>query len=411
MREYAVNQDMFLPFRQNGIQEALQNPEIAQNGRLCIIDAEGPLLAGDFALFAVRKLLRPQNPKHPEVDYGGILYQVIYDVYTAYTKKRRTLADQVYEEDSFPYPAEGTSIIYPFVPLLVSSVSQESFLQMARSYAQAVPGAKEFMHGLKDRGFSIITPTTSFKETTEVMLEVLDLPVDQVIGTPLPWRKIEEMHRDDKTYYTDEATTRHFLETWFSEIDAMVEAETPDQEQAAKGRLYHTVADFYFGKLGVSYNQNDQNKSTRAIIIEAHEVITDVKKAEAARALSKGKETVVRIGDGSNDVPQLTNEEYEQEEKHVFTVAVNGHPLAVVASDIGIVTENVQDILPVIDVILERYPTDRAELLVTKMQERVGENTTVHLGGGSNAVVSEELLTLHEQKRYSNKREEHIFRA
>lgn len=378
-------------------------PERPNSGLVLCTDVEGPLYLGDFIADAMENMLKPQNGRiktYPS--YGQIIYQQSWELFTAETignRRSLTLNDQ--RRTSHSLSQEGTDTIFT-LPLLIAEGASYSYLEnLALNSSKQTPGSGELIKRLDKEGIFMAGITTAPQEPYRTIVKkdgVLD--PSRIIGSPFPIDETKRLLEETGCLDTELSMVRDYLNecyfiidrnSSFSEKDGNI---VRDLSNAGKLELLRRIKRFHDQQLGISYDfQTRKERPSQTIlgqVIEAVGMVGD--RAKAAVALdvfrkmnSNNKSLLVTMGDGANDAVMLY--------KAPISIGINGADAAK-AAKIGIVTENMLNLLPIFEQLAggERdIPT-----IVARARDMVDPTTIIHEGGTK---TSEALLTAHKNMK------------
>lgn len=394
----------------NGIAEISHKPELINGKPVYHTDVEGLAYPLDHAAEIAKVFVMPPEG-NPAINYGGILFDASYHLYTDWTWGRRKSEYVTYLARNGHDPAlppltssEGTDIAFLMPFLLASDVHTSDIHRLVSQIAQPIPGAKEHFMSLKRKGFSIIASTTSFRKTTELIFKKDGIPVDHIIGTPLSLDEAEDLLRETRRYNLEKDMVISFLDQATPTIEAVQQEGYSLIKGSAYLHLLHQLAHFYQNELGLSFDPNLRQNGIECptllgAIIENTAVVTDLKKGEGADLLNASG-LLICAGDGLNDRFQLAGVPPESEDgrkKTRWSIATNG-PDAIRYADIGYIGETMKPLTDVVDCIKEGQKIDaNIEEVVREAQYRVGNAAVVHVGGRCNSALSTELIELHKE--------------
>ena len=229
-------------FSEFGFNEAIKRAPI-----IVVTDLEGPQVLGDTAAEVMKGSIR----------YGDVIFNEVYDWYTARTQSRRKNHKQVVYNNlglaqgtNLLRAQEGTDITFA-LPLLISAgVTQSDINNVARGYKQT-PGGKQFIQELKEKGAVLIAVTTAWQEPSQIITN--EIGIDYVVGTPFPIDETRDLLIRTGNFGKEMRPTEMFI----SDCQEIIEAiENSDEEDRVflKQKLYERVGRYYEKELGISYD-------------------------------------------------------------------------------------------------------------------------------------------------------------
>lgn len=339
-------------------------------------DFEGPLVLHDAAARVMSIKVRPEDIKASSPDYGNILYNATYDWYTKRTLlRRRTDGNKRPFGVKSLFAQEGTDISFAMAPLLAMGTNQAFINEVAMQY-KMTPGAKELIKYLKGKNSLIVAVTTAWEEPHQLIGK--EIGIDSVVGSPFPIDQTKELLKAAGRWDEEIDLTRKYLNDCFLIIDQIENSQGAERE-LYKQKLHERIETFYEDELGISYDPlvravRKDYKTLLGQVIENIGAVGD--RAKAAVALSlfrrfKNSSISVSVGDGLNDSIMLA--------KNDLSIGLNG-PDAAKAAKIGIVTPDVQNLIPVY-ALLQENPGISIEDLVRESRRLVDNKTIIHEGG------------------------------
>jgi len=375
-------------------------PELPRSSIVLCSDIEGPWFIGDFVDVAMSEKCKPKNGAIEAIPtYGHLIYQEIWRYFTETTKlyRRNSESQKPRDPNLISLSQEGTDTIFT-LPLLLASGATYDYLEKLTLVSQCTPGSKEMVKALQDQGVIIFGITTAPQEPYRTLVNQTDfLDPKQVIGSPFPLEETRELLNSNDWWGNQEISiVTGYLNDCYQIIDENSRLTLKDgtliRDLSEKGRqvLTSRCARFLNTELGISYDPfvRRSRKLARTIlgqVIEEVGVVGD--RAKAALALSAymchGSKDgcLVTMGDGPNDAEMLR--------KAHMSIGINGADAAK-AAKIAVVTDNVQNTLPIFEQIIagERNP----DVIVQRANEKVGTAAIICRGGPD---ISEEVLREH----------------
>jgi len=362
-------------FSEFGFNEAIKRAPI-----IVVTDLEGPQVLGDTAAEVMKGSIR----------YGDVIFNEVYDWYTARTQSRRKNHKQVVYNNlglaqgtNLLRAQEGTDITFA-LPLLISAgVTQSDINNVARGYKQT-PGGKQFIQELKEKGAVLIAVTTAWQEPSQIITN--EIGIDYVVGTPFPIDETRDLLIRTGNFGKEMRPTEMFI----SDCQEIIEAiENSDEEDRVflKQKLYERVGRYYEKELGISYDpsvlRQRKERGTKCPtltgqIIEEIGVVGDRAKAATASYILKNSNpnaVIIVTGDGLNDIVMLEKCGNSFKRRNAISVGLNG-PEAALFGDINLLTTDVSVYIKIVDVLRQNGHSDLNET-TGLIKGRLSNNGTV----------------------------------
>lgn len=354
---------------------SVESPSKPQEGGILLMcDMEGPHLKQDTARETFSRFIRPTDTRTKSpVDYGGLLFDEIYDWYmkTIYSKR---------------VGEEGSDMALSGALLLARGVTQEDLNKVAADSLQT-PGSREFIDKLHDNGTHVVGITTAWEGAHKPLTNKIGF--DELIGTLFPIDELRAQWTASPTYNKEQKLADKFLNDCFDAIDT---------GKNGSEKLHQLMSTFYEDTLGVSFDPSVRQKrpgykTALAKIIEEMDVVGDISKVRMAkekfRQKSEAYSLKAAVGDGLNDFYMLS--------EAPFSIAFNG-PSAVRAATIGVVANEVSIVA---DLLLLRAKNPSLNIddfvnLAKQLPAVQNGEAVVHKAG---ADVDSQFIALHAEKR------------
>src|SRR3989344_1657751 len=327
-------------------------PEQEKTRLVICTDVEGPLFTGDFIAEAMSEKVKPSaNATEAFPTYGDLIYEITWKWFNRVTLENRKRPGLNSAISSISQEGEDTLFT---MPILLACSVDEYYLEQMTLASKQTPGSQELVHKLQLSGALVVGITTAPQEPYRKLLAQTHLMDPRLlIGSPFPLNNL---------------------------IERM---------------LIERIETFHNFQLGITYELN-RRKIQREImlsgqVIEGHRILGDRAKVAVAQLVSKKYRSTpgafVTIGDGLNDMLML--------QKAPFSIGVNGADAAR-AAKIGVVTDNMMNLMPILEII-DTYSGDISiEQVIRHAQFYAPPNTIIHKGGED---IPPELLSEHKKMK------------
>jgi predicted HAD superfamily phosphohydrolase len=358
-------------------------------------DVEGPMVLGDVIMEALVEKMRPDgSPTGIRPSYGHIIYTESYKAFSDFTGESLRKCPTAGFSRNCARPQEGTDTILA-LPLLLACGVDEAYLQQLASKSTPTPGAGSMVRELERMGGAVIGITTAPENVYKALPpDLMSISDQQLVGTQFPLNHARELLIQSGRLDTELGIVKSFICDCYRIIDDSSKVVTTRGggirvlDRNGLNRFRSRFSRYLKHELGVSFGREERPgpPTILARIINACGVIGDRGKAAVAMALYRsidepGKSVLVTMGDGLNDAVMLRRAR--------FSIGVNGDKAAQSAK-IGVITENMECVIPIFKAILAGE--EDIDAIVGYAKAEVGNAAIVHKGGPH---ADEDLLQAH----------------
>jgi len=375
-------------------------PEQEKTRLVICTDVEGPLFTGDFIAEAMSEKVKPSaNATEAFPTYGDLIYEITWKWFNRVTLENRKRPGLNSAISSISQEGEDTLFT---MPILLACSVDEYYLEQMTLASKQTPGSQELVHKLQLSGALVVGITTAPQEPYRKLLAQTHLMDPRLlIGSPFPLNNLKERLNEAGLFNTEIEIVKAYLNDCFKIIDDNSDIMTVQDEverrlsDEGERMLIERIETFHNFQLGITYELN-RRKIQREImlsgqVIEGHRILGDRAKVAVAQLVSKKYRSTpgafVTIGDGLNDMLML--------QKAPFSIGVNGADAAR-AAKIGVVTDNMMNLMPILEII-DTYSGDISiEQVIRHAQFYAPPNTIIHKGGED---IPPELLSEHKKMK------------
>lgn len=364
-------------------------------------DVEGPLFLGDFIAEAMDEYLLPQDRAiQASPGYGSLIYSEGWNWFTEETSPtRRRNGFRTWDRSRLSLSQEGTDTIFT-LPMLIAAGASYQDLERLTLQSKETPGARSLVDNLRKNGISVIGITTAPVEPYRILFTERGVNANNIIGSPFPIDETRQLLQDSGQYQREVAITQEFLREAYSIIDSHSRISTEDGTTTrhfsgeGSGLLQSRIAKYISQDLDVSYDFSRRKKRGPAAtlmgqVIEASSMVGDRAKAAlsqfTSRKLQLGGGALVAMGDGANDAVML--------QRAPISIGLNGADAAR-AAKIGVVTDNVKNLLPIFWEVANGQRDIRS--IIESARQKVGSSAIITEGGPN---IPEEIIQEHKRMK------------
>lgn len=339
--------------RQKKYEDGLVSQVTEETPLVLLTDLEGPILAGDTAMEAMKKFV----PK------GEELYDATYKWYTEHFYNPNSNLD---------LGQEAGDIIMALPTLLAYGVTGEHILEIAKESKQ-INGSQSVIDLVKREGGLVFGVTSAWSQHHRPITE--QIGVNGLFGTEFPVDEVREKFETNRTFQLEMENVRRFIERFILINNPAVLTREVDC----------LIGDFFVNTLGIKFvNSDARERSLIGSIVNQLKVIGDKGKLATFETIKRKKPTkLIAMGDGLNDKLMLTESDW--------SIGVNG-PKAVEGAKLGVITDDMGVVADIIKLIASGVSNPNEVVEVFKTNNRA----IVHLGGED---IPDSLVEKHKEMR------------
>lgn len=361
-------------------------PELSRSSLVLCSDVEGPWFLGDFIDQAMSEKCKPPNGKsNTSLNYGHIIYEEMWSYLNQTTSHLRRTDKNQLPRSTLSLSQEGTDTIFT-LPLLLATGTSYEYLKSLTFRSKPTQGAQALIAHLQSEGVAVFGITTAPQEPYRALVEHTRLlNPRQVIGSPFPMDETRELLIETGRWDEEMGIAGAYLKDCYQIVDensqviATNGSVTRSLTPLGKSLLFERIGHFLHNELGITYDPQLRKsrgpaKTIIGQVIESSGIVGD--RAKTAIALNAHRKhgaresILVTMGDGLNDTLMLRRAQ--------ISIGINGADAAK-AAKIAVVTEDMQNIWPILEQILAGQRD--IDTIVQRAQAKVGSTAIITRGG------------------------------